>query len=412
MDERIRTLNSELAFPAASRLQAALRKEGIRVSLAEIKRITSTSGSRQIFQPPPSYEGHITSVKIDDRWVADLLSFESRPVERPEFFYRHVLLVQDIFSRFIWAEAISTKTQVTAAFERILNKGRKPREINTDKGSEFTSKQFQTMLERRVIQHRLKVGLNDLATIDRAMGTLKLMLARKEAEDGGNWLTNLQPTVTAFNKLDNRNLHEHAPDEVMGDDELRFQLRMENANKHADNVRRANERGEKLEDMGGFRTLIEPLSFKRRAGIPNWSNQVHQVDNIAGGTVIDSDGQKHDTRLVLPVSRASTTPGQVFAGGSVPRDERRRVLSRRFLQPLKEIVSRVGNISMAQASKMMLQKEGFKRTLAELRMNFKTFVQLWPDFIIAGTGAGTRLSLIEPLPRARTGTLMDFAEST
>ena len=101
MDERIRTLNSELAFPAASRLQAALRKEGIRVSLAEIKRITSTSGSRQIFQPPPSYEGHITSVKIDDRWVADLLSFESRPVERPEFFYRHVLLVQDIFSRFI-----------------------------------------------------------------------------------------------------------------------------------------------------------------------------------------------------------------------------------------------------------------------------------------------------------------------
>ena len=128
--------------------------------------------------------------------------------------------------------------------------------------------------------------------------------------------------------------------------------------------------------------------------------------------MIDSDGQKHDTRLVLPVSRASTTPGQVFAGGSVPRDERRRVLSRRFLQPLKEIVSRVGNISMAQASKMMLQKEGFKRTLAGLRMNFKTFVQLWPDFIIAGTGAGTRLSLIEPLPRARTGTLIDFAEST
>ena len=122
MDKRIADLYAELAFPSASRLQAALRKEGIKASLTDIKNIAQTTGSRQILQPPPSYTGHITATKIDDRWVADLLSFESRPANRPERLYRHVLLVQDMFSKFLWAEPMSTKTQTRAAFERVLDK--------------------------------------------------------------------------------------------------------------------------------------------------------------------------------------------------------------------------------------------------------------------------------------------------
>ena len=85
-EQRIRELYIELAFPTNKRLQPALLKEGIKVSLNDIKHITSTTGSRQILQPPPSYKGNITSRKIDDRWAADLLSFESRPAQRPEYF--------------------------------------------------------------------------------------------------------------------------------------------------------------------------------------------------------------------------------------------------------------------------------------------------------------------------------------
>ena len=122
MEKRIEDLYAELAFPSASRLQAALRKEGINTSLTDIKNIVQKTGSRQILQPPPSYPGHITATKIDDRRVADLLTFESRPANRPEHLYRHVLLVQDIFSRFLWAEPMATKTQTRAAFERVLDK--------------------------------------------------------------------------------------------------------------------------------------------------------------------------------------------------------------------------------------------------------------------------------------------------
>ena len=115
----------DLAFPSARRLQAALRKEWINASLADIKSITS-SGGRQVLQPPPVYKGNVTSNRIDDRWAADLLRFESRPATRDKI-YRHVLLVQDIFSRYLWAAPLPSKTWTRSAFEGTFDQRRKPR---------------------------------------------------------------------------------------------------------------------------------------------------------------------------------------------------------------------------------------------------------------------------------------------
>ena len=155
---RVAELYQELSFPAPAKLQSALRKEGISLSLSALKELTSESGARQIFKPPPRYGGNIASCRMDDRWAADLLSFESRPAKRAEATYTAVLFVQDIFGRYLWVEPISSKTQVRRAFEDILDKSeRKPRELNSDLGTEFSSREFQTMLARRNIQWRQKV---------------------------------------------------------------------------------------------------------------------------------------------------------------------------------------------------------------------------------------------------------------
>ena len=66
----------------------------------------------------------------------------------------YVLLVQDIFSRFLFAKALRSKVEVEAAFSRLMkDTGKKPDELNTDSGSEFTSRGFQAMLEREGIRH-------------------------------------------------------------------------------------------------------------------------------------------------------------------------------------------------------------------------------------------------------------------
>ena len=53
----------------------------------------------------------------------------------------------------------------------------------------------------------------------------------------GDWLTHLEPVIAAYNKLDHTALHDNAPGEVVGDDDLRFRLRMENADNHIDNIK-------------------------------------------------------------------------------------------------------------------------------------------------------------------------------
>ena len=93
------------------------------------------------------------------------------------------------------------------------------------------------MLSRRVIQHRLKIGVNDLATIDRVGGVIKDMIAQHMGEMGGDWLTHLAPTIATYNQLDHTALYNNAPVEVKDDGDLRFRLRMANADKHAGNVK-------------------------------------------------------------------------------------------------------------------------------------------------------------------------------
>ena len=380
---RVAELYRELSFPAPAKLQRALQKEGIAISLKALKELVGESGARQVFQPPPRYGGNITSTRMDDRWAADLLSFESRPAKRAEGTYTQVLIVQDIFSRYLWAEPISSKTQVRRAFEDILDKsGRKCRELNCDKGTEFTSREFQTMLDRRNIQFREKVGKNDIATVDRAMGTLKDMLARRgaDAAAGGDWLEELPKAVSSYNKLDHSALHDNAPAEVEGDKDLRFQLRYENAEKRMENAEQAQERKRKLEATGAFRTLLQPTAFKRRAGVPNWSSEVHTVAGATPAQVTDSNGKKFDTRLVLPVSSASSAV-QAVPTGTAPRDAQRRTATQRFVPDLMQMVMRAGTAGMtlALAGRNMAKKLDFTRTLREQKMTFRQFVDLNAD---------------------------------
>jgi transposase InsO family protein len=412
---RVAELYQELSFPAAAKLQSALRKEGISLSLSALKELTSETGARQVFQPPPRYGGHITSGRMDDRWAADLLSFESKPAKRADATYTQVLIVQDIFSRYLWAEPISRKTQVRRAFEDILDKsGRTPRELNSDKGTEFTSREFQTMLARRNIQFREKVGKNDIATVDRAMGTLKDMLARRGADAGGDWLAELPNAVAAYNKLDHSALHDNAPAEVEDDKDLRFQLRHENAEKRLENAQQAQERKRKLEATGAFRTLLQPTAFKRRAGVPNWSKEVHTVAEATPAQVTDTKGDKFDTRLVLPVSSASSAV-QDAPRGTAPRDAQRRTATQRFVPELMQIVLRAGSdgMTLALAGRTMAAKEGFTRTLREQRMTFRQFVDLNADtFRLQIRGNASKI-LVTPEAAAQTrqrpdGTLMQF----
>ena len=118
---------------------------------------------------------------MNGRWFADLIDFTSTPSDngkrtglgRTKDGESYILVVQDVFSRFLYTEALPNKMPQTVAkaFEDILARaGAKPRSLTSDLGPEFEGP-FRQMLEANGIGYfqKRKDDINAIATIDTAI---------------------------------------------------------------------------------------------------------------------------------------------------------------------------------------------------------------------------------------------------
>ena len=123
----------------------------------------------QLFAKAPTYRGKIIASRPNKRWVVDFIDYSAEPSDD----YEYMLLVQDIFSRKLWATAEKEKV-TNVAMERLralIVDHCKPAELNAD--DEFNTKSFNRFLSQQGIAVQFKQGRQDLATIDAAMNNFK-----------------------------------------------------------------------------------------------------------------------------------------------------------------------------------------------------------------------------------------------
>ena len=100
---------------------------------AFVKKLVNEQGSRQLFAPPPRFTGKVVAQHVDERWSSDVIDFQSKTKKKDAPIY--ILLVQDIFSRFLFATALRSKAEVESAFLHLLrDTKRKPEKLNSDSG--------------------------------------------------------------------------------------------------------------------------------------------------------------------------------------------------------------------------------------------------------------------------------------
>lgn len=398
LGRRVAALYRELSYPSAAKFRAALRKRGINVSADFVKEVVADQSVRQLTAPAPRFTGHVTARAVDHRWMGDLMDYTAKASSKDA--PKYVMIMQDVFSRFIFARALQSKTEVPAAFSRIVEETRrKPEEFSTDRGSEWTSAAFRTRLNNLDIRHRLKVGPQDLATLDRAIGTVRATLSRRTAEDATEWWEELDAAVKSINESEHQALFMNEPREVKDDEDLRFDLRYHNAEMATENQDAAKKRGERLQAKGAFRTLLPPKTgFRRRAGQQNWSEKIHSVQAINGGRVVDTDGASFpmSTVLAVPATTVSTSVSAFAEGGSRKVDDKRRTAMRPWLQDMIEVVTRArggDGEDVASLSKKMREKPGFSQQLKDQRATMTQIVRLFPEFTVEKLGATTRVKL-------------------
>ena len=378
----IAQLYEKLNFPSASAFHKALRRRGIPARLADIVEFVKSRSERQVIAPPPKYEGNIVSFDVNHRWAADLIAFTSRPAKANST-YTHVLLVQDIFTRFLWARPLTSVSDTTTAFEEILKESEDrmvdadpyPQHLDTDGGPEFVNATFKALVLRYKIDHVIRDpnDTNALATLDRAIGVVKRMLQRMHDSKGGSWLTNLDATIDAYNNTEHGGI-DAEPAHITDNDV--FSLKKEAAEDLQENTAILRKRQAKLEKEGGYRTHMPKEGIKglrRRIDANMWSHQVHEVASFpAPGMVQDDQGKRTLTKFAKPVPWDSS---QLAAKEQHKPDD---------LEPYaKQLGNKIPTkgFTFTQAARELKNIEGAKDALKMAKLSFGQFVAKFPAML-------------------------------
>ena len=144
---------------------------------------------------------------LDETWQADLV--EMQPYARENRGIKYLLTVIDVLSKFAWAVPVKRKTaqDVTAAMDSVLQQGRVPSNLQTDKGKEFYNASFQNLMSRYHINHYSTYSNLKASIVERFNRTLKNRMWLKFSLRGTyKWLDILQDLVAAYNDTKHRTI--------------------------------------------------------------------------------------------------------------------------------------------------------------------------------------------------------------
>ena len=147
---------------------------------------------------------------IDSQWQADLADMQSLSGENNGI--KYLLTCIDVFSKFAWVVPVKDKTAKTIleALDTLMNQAapRKPKKLQTDKGTEFLNKQFLNKLKSRYgIEHFTTMGETKAAIVERFNRTLKERIWHYfTSSKTKRYMDILQDVVSAYNYAHHRSI--------------------------------------------------------------------------------------------------------------------------------------------------------------------------------------------------------------
>jgi hypothetical protein len=155
-----------------------------------------------------------------DQFDADLADLQNLSESNNRV--RFLLVVIDVFSRFVWVEPLRNKknTSVEVAFERIFARGRVPRRLRTDNGKEFTGNLIDDYYNRKNITHFVSFNEVKANYAERAIKTLKSKISRYMTHmQTARYINVLQDLVHSYNNTVHSSV-KMAPSEVNRNNEV------------------------------------------------------------------------------------------------------------------------------------------------------------------------------------------------
>ena len=159
-------------------------------------------------------KNRVIVTEIDSQWQADLVDISS--LARFNKRYKFLITCIDVFSKFAWVVPRKKKSGKTLVngFQSILDTGRSPEKLQTDKGTEFLNRNFQSFLKENSIHFFTTNSELKASVVERFNRTLKTRVWKYFTEKNARvYIDILQDIVQGYNNSYHRSIGQ-APDSV------------------------------------------------------------------------------------------------------------------------------------------------------------------------------------------------------
>lgn len=136
----------------------------------------------------------------------------------------NLLMVIDVFSKYLFIQPLKSKRakDVLEAFDLVLQEGRVPQIVYTDKGGEFNNRLFKTYLQKRSIKYFTTQNENiKVSPVERVIRTFRNKMHKLfQSTRSYKYLEYLQDLTKSYNATPHRSLPRHmSPSEVNKENE-------------------------------------------------------------------------------------------------------------------------------------------------------------------------------------------------
>ncbi|GFR07566.1 uncharacterized transposon-derived protein F54H12.3 [Trichonephila clavata] len=210
------------------------------------------------------------SYGINELWQCDLVDLKHLGKHNNGF--RYLLTVIDVFSKYARVSALKMKTAeaVKNAFENLFQQA-KPKNIQTDKGSEFYNSQLKSLFQRHSINHYSAEGDHKASVVERFNRTLKNKMFRVFTyRNSYKYVDILHLLVKSYNDTEHRSIG-MAPSQVTREVEPQIFKKLYGFLEKNPKV---------ILNKGDLVRISKANKTFRRGYLPGWSDEVFRVTKV------------------------------------------------------------------------------------------------------------------------------------
>ena len=243
-----------------------------------------------------------------------------------------------------------------------------------------------------------------LAMVESVIVRLKQAMGKDMSETGSErWVDALPRAVSALNSRPHPHVFDAAPEDLQSETEqdnkeLARQVDVQAGVDILANAKQSQQATDKLREAGAYRVLLPKREWPR-VDQPRWSAEVHRVQNVRGGYVTDTAGERTQLRFALPVpaNSADVEAPRALRGGNAARNTARRQALEPFVTALVAHLQVLGrSASLQEAGSFLATLPGYTDMVRRLNLHaggIRAVAALFDDLMLAGDGAETRVEV-------------------